>query len=113
MLEVQLFLKRWILLGAAFILVGATASFAGEAKWIVPQTIARQRKVSIDKPATKPTGVDPLENTWTCYRMSFDLPAAPAWSTVRIAADTKYWLWVNGELAVFDGGLMRGPTRTD
>lgn len=27
--------------------------------------------------------------------------------------DTKYWLWVNGDLVVFEGGLKRGPTPDD
>jgi hypothetical protein len=31
----------------------------------------------------------------------------------RIAVDSKYWLWVNGKLAVFEGGLKRGPTPQD
>jgi alpha-L-rhamnosidase len=32
---------------------------------------------------------------------------------VRIACDSKYWLWVNGRLAVFEGQLKRGPTPSD
>ena len=32
-------------------------------------------------------------------------PSVPA----RIAVDSKYWLWVNGHLVVFEGGLKRGP----
>ncbi|MFJ3804308.1 discoidin domain-containing protein [Streptomyces sp. NPDC090088] len=31
----------------------------------------------------------------------------------QIAADSKYWLWVNGTLVVFEGQLKRGPNRTD
>ncbi|GGQ66103.1 hypothetical protein Saso_47820 [Streptomyces asoensis] len=31
----------------------------------------------------------------------------------QIAADSKYWLWVNGTMVVFEGGLKRGPNRTD
>lgn len=27
----------------------------------------------------------------------------------NIAVDSKYWLWINGELVVFEGGLKRGP----
>ena len=27
--------------------------------------------------------------------------------------DSKYWLWINGEMVVFEGGLKRGPTPTD
>ena len=32
---------------------------------------------------------------------------------IRIAVDSKYWLWINKELVVFEGGLKRGPTRND
>lgn len=49
-------------------------------------------------------------NTWTCFRRSVDLPDRPGSAKARIAVDSKYWLWVNGELVVFEGGLKRGPT---
>lgn len=41
------------------------------------------------------------------------LTSAPASAIAQIAADSKYWLWINGKLAVFEGGLKRGPNRTD
>ena len=31
----------------------------------------------------------------------------------RIACDSKYWLWINGDLVVFEGQLKRGPTPSD
>ena len=52
-------------------------------------------------------------NTWIEFRKVFALKKKPKRAEARIAADTKYWLWVNGELAVFEGGLKRGPNRTD
>lgn len=48
-------------------------------------------------------------NTWLAYRKTFSLDAVPATLTARIAADSKYWLWINGKMAVFEGGLKRGP----
>lgn len=30
-----------------------------------------------------------------------------------IATDSKYWLWINGKLVVFEGQLKRGPTPKD
>ncbi|WP_128429284.1 discoidin domain-containing protein [Streptomyces cyaneus] len=52
-------------------------------------------------------------NQWVAFRRSFTLPSAPSKAVTRIAADSKYWLWVNGTLVVFEGGLKRGPNRTD
>ena len=49
------------------------------------------------------------ENQWIAFRKDFDLDAVPGQAVARIAADSKYWLWVNGELAVFEGALKRGP----
>lgn len=50
---------------------------------------------------------------WLCYRMSLHLDDAPSDVELRIAADSKYWLWVNGELQVREGGLKRGPNPQD
>lgn len=53
-------------------------------------------------------------NTWIGFRKELSiesLPKAPLYA--RIAADSKYWLWINGEMVVFEGGLKRGPTPQD
>jgi len=34
-------------------------------------------------------------------------------ATIHIAVDSKYWLWVNGQLVVFEGELKRGPNPRD
>ena len=52
------------------------------------------------------------DGEWQCFRKEFTL-LAPFDAELQIAADTKYWLWVNGELVVREGGLKRGPTPTD
>ena len=41
------------------------------------------------------------------------LEAKPRRAVARIAVDSKYWLWINGELVVFEGQLKRGPTPND
>jgi hypothetical protein len=46
------------------------------------------------------------------FRESFTPGSAPSQAVTQIAADSKYWLWVNGTLVVFDGQLKRGPNRT-
>lgn len=52
------------------------------------------------------------DGEWICFRRGFTL-LSPSDIELRIAADTKYWLWVNGELVVREGGLKRGPNPTD
>jgi hypothetical protein len=52
-------------------------------------------------------------NQWLCFRKSFNLSQLPQIAMANIAVDSKYWLWLNGELVVFEGGLKRGPTPVD
>lgn len=52
-------------------------------------------------------------NLWTCYRKKLTLREKPATAFARIAVDSKYWLWINGKLAVYEGGLKRGPNPND
>lgn len=52
-------------------------------------------------------------NTWICYRKRIRLDAPPQQAFARIACDSKYWLWINGDLVVFEGQLKRGPTPHD
>lgn len=52
-------------------------------------------------------------NTWIAFRKNVKLEQAPSQASLRIACDSKYWLWINGKLVVFEGQLKRGPTPTD
>lgn len=49
-------------------------------------------------------------NTWLIYRKSFGVTDVPNQLIARIAADSKYWLWINDQLVIFEGGLKRGPS---
>ena len=54
-----------------------------------------------------------MANVWLVFAKDFivaDKPGGGARAT--IAADSKYWLWVNGRLVVREGGLKWGPTPT-
>lgn len=53
------------------------------------------------------------QNLWTCYHKVFTLAGKSQSAVARIAVDSKYWLWVNGEVVVREGALKRGPTPTD
>ncbi len=58
------------------------------------------------------TAMDTFQK-WTCYRATFTCTTLEKKVMANIATDTKYWLWVNGKLVVFEGGLKRGPTPQD
>lgn len=51
--------------------------------------------------------------TWLCFRNTVTVDNEIKDLSLSIAADTKYWLWVNGELHVREGGLKRGPNPYD
>jgi alpha-L-rhamnosidase len=52
-------------------------------------------------------------NTWTAYHKGFQVNEVPDEALAKIACDSKYWMWINGELAVFEGQLKRGPSPED
>lgn len=52
-------------------------------------------------------------NTFYKYRYQFELSEIPQSSDASISCDSKYWLYINGKLVVFEGQLKRGPTPTD
>lgn len=52
-------------------------------------------------------------NTWLAYRKTVTIANVPNALTAHIAADSKYWLWINGRMVVFEGGLKRGPSPYD
>lgn len=50
---------------------------------------------------------DGPNDTWMCLRKDISLETKPGKAIARIAADSKYWLWINGKLVVFEGQLRR------
>ncbi len=52
-------------------------------------------------------------NTWIAFQKKLDIQDVPSTLPARIAADSKYWMWINGEMAVYEGGLKRGPAPGD
>ena len=49
------------------------------------------------------------KNTWLIYRKDVTIGQVPQRLDARIAVDSKYWLWINERMVVFEGGLKRGP----
>ena len=83
------------LIVGTFLLIAGTAS-AQNAKWI-----------SAEHPDADKIG------TWIEFRKDVVLKKNPGKVEAKISADSKYWLWINGELAVFEGSLKRGPNPKD
>ena len=52
-------------------------------------------------------------NTWIAFQKKVIIDSVPTELPARIAADSKYWLWINGETVVLEGGLKRGPSPGD
>lgn len=53
------------------------------------------------------------QNEWVAFRHGFTLSRDAGKAIARVASADKYWLWMNGELLVREGGLKSGPTPTD
>ena len=57
---------------------------------------------------------DTEENQWIIFRKNYLLESLPQESVIaKIAVDSKYWLYINGQPVVFEGQLKRGPTPDD
>ena len=52
-------------------------------------------------------------NSYVAFRKTFSLEKVPEEAIANIAAESKYYLWMNEELAVFDGASKRGATPYD
>ncbi len=50
------------------------------------------------------------ENVWMCFRKTVTIRSVPETLTAYISADSKYWLYINGEAVVFEGSVKRGPS---
>ena len=51
-------------------------------------------------------------NTWACFRKTLDIDNVPSSEVYAdIAVDSKYWLWVNGQQVIFEGGLAGSPSQ--
>ena len=50
-------------------------------------------------------------NQWMCFRKKVNLTQSQIKDvTAQVAVDSKYWLYINGEMVIREGGLKRGET---
>lgn len=50
-------------------------------------------------------------NVWMCFTKKLTLDKIPGELVAHISADSKYWLYINGENVVFEGSVKRGPDK--
>ena len=74
-----------------------TTHFANAADWKNAQWIWQQK--------------DGPSNTWMSFRKTVVLDEVPDQVEAFISVDSKFWLWINGEMVLFEGGLSRGPSQ--
>jgi len=51
------------------------------------------------------------KNVWMCFNKKVNINKIPKKLTAHISADSKYWLYINGETVVFEGNVKRGPSK--
>jgi len=104
-----------------FIVLGAWSVNADMNKWQKQQQAACEHwKASwISIPDTSflqklaPSVFKYKENMWIGFRKNLHINEVPGRLIAKIGADSKYWLWINGRLVVFEGALKRGPNPYD
>lgn len=85
-------MKKFLLILLSAVAVSCSSP---QAKWICPAS------PESDRP-----------NSWMEFEKSFSAGRIPGSVMADVAADSKYWLWINGCPVVFEGGLKRGPDPT-
>ncbi|MBK1826581.1 alpha-L-rhamnosidase N-terminal domain-containing protein [Haloferula rosea] len=89
-------MKKWILFGAltACSVMGSWAKEAPvdwKAQWIWQEE-------------------DGPDNSWVAFRKEVQITEVPDKVIASISADSKYWMWINGEMVVFEGSVARGSS---
>ena len=51
------------------------------------------------------------KNVWMCFNKKLNIDKVPKELIAHISADSKYWLYINGETVVYEGSVKRGPAK--
>ena len=83
----------------------------------IPDTIPEYQVISIEEKADWTAkwiwDKDNIteKNVWMCFSKKVNIDNVPAELIAHISADSKYWLYINGETVVFEGSVKRGPEK--
>ncbi len=85
-----------------------TLTFGQSTMWIsAKDSLSRNIRTSVPSNSANKAG------NWAAFRKDVKIRSVPKKAIARIAVDSKYWLWINGKMVVFEGGLKRGPNPND
>ena len=111
----------YLAIAAAFITSlfpqGATDMVAFKNDYTIPESIPEYSVISteekVDWSAKWIWDKENLtkENVWMCFNKSVTLESKPEELIASISADSKYWLYINGETVVYEGSVKRGPEK--
>ena len=96
-----------------FMLKDATEPFTNE--YVIPETIPEYSVISTQaKTDWRAQWIWDKENltegnVWMCFSKKASFVNIPEELIAHISADSKYWLYINGENVVFEGSAKRGP----
>ena len=82
--------------------------------YTIPESIPEYQKISVEEKTDwtakwiwdKETLTE--KNVWTCLSKKVKVDEIPSELIANISADSKYWLYINGENVVFEGSVKRG-----
>ncbi len=83
--------------------------------YTIPESIPEYRNISTEEKSDwKAKWIWDKENiskknVWMCFNKKVYLERKPEELIAYISADSKYWLYINGENVVFEGSVKRGP----
>lgn len=77
---------------------------------VLPESQANSLAVKWDATWIWPEQRVKRPNSWAALRTEVDIFDIDGTATAFISADTKYWLWINGEQVIFEGSFTGGPS---
>ena len=98
-----------------FVVGTSTSPYTND--YTIPDSILRYQTISTERKVdwmakwiwNKENLTD--NNTWMCFNKKVTLDNVPQELIADISADSKYWLYINGETVVFEGNVKRGPDK--
>lgn len=100
-------LTAFSLLSMSAQISSAESSDVWQAQWIMPTDVEWAPQAADAEASSRKQA---KANQWFCYRHQILLDDLPRSAQLRLACDSKYWLWINGKLIVLEGQLKRGPS---